>query len=112
MRQTMFEFPINYPVFHLSLKNYLFHRLHASQIFFGRHLVLGQSMSSHACLFMFFVDKRAADDPDFKVAERFSTMPRDEVYDQAVRIYTSFAPKAKAYGYDQIDSDVYNFYLE
>ena len=88
----MFKFQINYPVFHLSLRNDLFHRLRSSQIFFGRHLVLGQSMSSRACLFMFFVDKRAADDPD--------------------RIYTSFARKANAYGYNQIDSDVYNFYLE
>lgn len=108
----MFKFQINYPVFHLSLRNDLFHRLRSSQIFFGRHLVLGKSISDHTCLLIIFIDKRAADDPDFKVAESFSTMPRDEVYDQAVRIYTSFARKAKAYGYNQIDSDVYNFYLE
>lgn len=61
-------------------------------------------------IFLFIADKRAAEDPDYKVAECFSTMPRDEVYDQSVRIFTSLAQKVKDYGYE--DSPNFNYYAE
>lgn len=59
-----------------------------------------------------FVDKRAGDDPEFKIAEHFSTMPRDEVYDQSVRISSALVKKMQAYGYDKADYDAKNFFME
>lgn len=66
------------------------------------------------------VEKRGGEDPDFKVAEKFVYMPRDEVYSEAVRIYTNLLPKAKKYGYLDYEKmskkgdedNVFHFYLE
>lgn len=65
----------------------------------------------------YILEKRSGDDPDFKVAEEFSQMPRDKVYDEAVRMYTVMIQKAKNYGYLDsrgrgLEEDVLHFYSE
>lgn len=66
---------------------------------------------------LYFAEKRAGNDPDFKIAEKFTQMPRDEVYDEAVRIYTNMIQKAKNYGYldtrdGGLEENVLHFYVE
>jgi len=59
-----------------------------------------------------YIDEKANADPEFKVAEKFSTMPRDEVYDQSVKLYTILAQKAKEYGYDKSENNAMTFFTQ
>lgn len=63
----------------------------------------------------FIVVKRVASDPQFEIAERFPMMPRDEVYNEAIRLYAVYRQRIQEYQYsdpwDKI-SGAQNFFKE
>lgn len=46
-----------------------------------------------------FPDQRAGNDPAFKIAEKFSTLPRQNVYSEAVKMFATYVTRKKEYGY-------------
>lgn len=60
----------------------------------------------------FFVDARAGNDPEFKMAERLLSMPRDEAYSETVRMYCSMLEKAKEYGYVGKNDSEFAYYSQ
>lgn len=57
-----------------------------------------------------FADRRAAEDPDLKMAEKIPTMPREEAYEEAVRMFTVMVKRMKEYGYEE-GTEEYGWFL-
>ncbi|XP_067943579.1 peroxisomal acyl-coenzyme A oxidase 1-like [Watersipora subatra] len=50
--------------------------------------------------------RRAAEDDELKLAEKFPTLPRDEVYTEAIRLYAVCRDRLETYGYKDQGNEV------
>ena len=55
-------------------------------------------------------DKRAIEDEEFRIAEKFPTMSREDVYDESYRMYTVFVDRCRKYGYEESTEEFQYFY--